>query len=116
MNEPSSLNSPSIELPANQVPFNSWPALQTAIVQAKLPKLVVHKFGENTSKWLEFWDPFERAINKNETWAKIDKFSYFEGFLIEQVRICPHIGKLQSRVETSKGTFWQTESYSENVH
>jgi len=116
MNVPPSLNSPSIELHANQVPFNSWPALQTAIVQAKLPKLVVRKFGENTSKWLEFWDPFERAINKNETLAKIDKFSYFEGFLIEQVRICPHIGKLQSRVGTSKGTFWQIDSYSENVH
>ena len=58
---------------------------------------MVRKFGETTSKWLEFWDPFERAINKNETLAKIDKFSYFEGFLIEQVRICPHTGKLQSR-------------------
>ena len=85
-NVPPSLPSPSADLHANQAPFNPWPVPQTATVRAKLPKLEVRKFGGNISEWQEFWDSFESAINRNETLAKTDKFSYLRGLLIEPVR------------------------------
>ena len=84
-NVPPSLPSPSSDLHANQAPFNPWPVLQTATVRAKLPKLEVWKFGGN-SEWQEFWDSFESAIDRNETLAEIDKFSYLRGLLIEPAR------------------------------
>ena len=71
---------------APQAPFNPWPVPQTATVQAKLPKLEVRKFGGNISEWREFWDSFESAIDRNETLAEIDKFSYLRGLLIEPAR------------------------------
>ena len=85
-NVPPSLPSPSADLHANQAPFNPWPVPQTATVRAKLPKLEVRKFGGNISEWQEFWDSFESAINRNETIAEIDKFSYLRGLLIEPAR------------------------------
>ena len=84
-NVPPSLPSPSADLHANQAPFNPWPVLQTATVRAKLPKLEVWKFGGN-GEWQEFWDSFESAIDRNETLAEIDKFSYLQGLLIEQAQ------------------------------
>ena len=85
-NVPPSLPSPSADLHANQVPFNPWPVPQTATVRAKLPKLEVRKFGGNISEWREFWDSFESAIDRNETLAEIDKFSYLQGLLIKQAQ------------------------------
>ena len=85
-NVPPSLPSPSADLHANQAPFNPWPVPQTATVRAKLPKLKVWKFEGNISEWQEFWDSFESAIDRNETLAEIDKFSYLQGLLIEQAR------------------------------
>ena len=85
-NVPPSLPSPSADLHANQAPFNPWPVPQTATVRAKLPKLEVWKFGGNISEWQEFWDSFESAIDRNETLAEIDKFSYLRGLLIEPAR------------------------------
>ena len=85
-NVPPSLPSPSADLHANQAPFNPWPVPQTATVRAKLPKLEARKFGGNISEWQEFWDSFESAINRNETIAEIDKFSYLRGLLIEPAR------------------------------
>ena len=83
---PPSLPSPSADLHANQAPFNPWPVPQTAKVRAKLPKLEVCKFGGNISEWQEFWDSFGSAIDRNETLAEIDKFSYLRGLLIEPAR------------------------------
>ena len=85
-NVPPSLLSPSADLHANQAPFNPWPVPQTATVRAKLPKLEVRKFGGNVSEWQEFWDSFESAIDRNETLAEMDKFSYLRGLLIESAR------------------------------
>ena len=51
-----------------------------------MPKLAVCKFGGNISEWQEFWDSFESAINRNETLAEINKFSYLRGLLIEPAR------------------------------
>ena len=84
-NVPPSLPSPSADLHANQAPFNPWPVPQTATVRAKLPKLEVWKFGGNR-EWQEFWDSFESAIDRNETLAEIDKFSYLQGLMIEQAQ------------------------------
>ena len=84
-NVPPSLPSPSADLHANQAPFNPWPVPQTATVRAKLPKLEVWKFGGN-SEWQEFWDSFESAIDRNETLAEIDKFSYLQSLLIKQAQ------------------------------
>ena len=82
---PPSLPSPSAEH-ANQNPFNPRSVPQTAMVRAKLPKLEVRKFGGNISEWQEFWDSFESAILRNEILAKMDKFSYLRGLLIEPAR------------------------------
>ena len=84
-NVPPSLPSPSADLLANQAPFNPGPVPQTARLRAKLPKLEVWKFGGNISEWQEFWDSFKSAMDRNETLAKIDKFSYLQGLLIEPV-------------------------------
>ena len=58
----------------------------TPSIRANLPKLEVRKFGGKISEWQEFWDSFESAIDKNESLANVDKFSYLRGLLIEPAR------------------------------
>lgn len=68
---------PSLCKPGNE-------ALQQTIpVRGKLPKPEVQKFGANISGWYEFCDSFKSAIDKNETLADVDKFSYLRGLLME---------------------------------
>ena len=62
------------------------PQHQNSSVRARLPKVEVRKFGGNISAWEEFWDSFEGAIEKNETLADVDKFSYLRGLLVEPAR------------------------------
>ena len=118
-NVPPPLPSPSADLYPNQAPFNPLPIPQTATVRAKLPKLEVRKFGGNISECQEFWDSFESAIDQNETLAKIDKFSYLRGLLIEPARSAIAGFSLTSAnykaaIQLLKKR--QTESYLESVH
>ena len=53
---------------------------------AKLPKLEVKKFSGRIQEWQEFWDSFEGAIDKNESLAAVDKFSYLQSLVVEPVR------------------------------
>ena len=62
------------------------PQQQSSSVRARLPKLEVRKFGGNIGEWQEFWDSFESAIDKNETLAEVDKFSYLRGLLVGPAR------------------------------
>ena len=47
----------------------------------KLPKFKLPTFDGDSSRWLEFWDPFEAAIHKNPNFAAIDKFNYLRASL-----------------------------------
>ena len=48
---------------------------------ARLPKLVIKKFGDQACNWIEFWDTFVSAVHNNEDLSDIERFSYLRTFL-----------------------------------
>ena len=50
-------------------------------VDVKLPKLEIHPFDGNVTKWITFWDSFESAVDSNTRLSDIDKFNYLRSLL-----------------------------------
>lgn len=50
-------------------------------VDVKLPKLEMHSFDGNVTKWTTFWDSFESAIDSSPRLSDIDKFNYLQSLL-----------------------------------
>ena len=50
-------------------------------VDVKLPKLEIHPFDGNVTKWITFWDSFESAVDSNPRLSDIDKFNYLRSLL-----------------------------------
>ena len=44
--------------------------------QVKLPKLTIHPFNGDITKWMTFWDSYESSIRNNDGLSDIDKFNY----------------------------------------
>ena len=47
-----------------------------AISRVKLPKLAIHSFNGDITKWPSFWDSYEAAIHNNNNLSEIEKFNY----------------------------------------
>ncbi|GFS40993.1 integrase catalytic domain-containing protein [Trichonephila inaurata madagascariensis] len=47
----------------------------------RLPKLQIDKYFGDPCLWLEFWNKFQKSIDRNETLTKVDKFSYLKSLL-----------------------------------
>ncbi|GFU58964.1 uncharacterized protein TNCV_1490811 [Trichonephila clavipes] len=75
-------------------PSVTSPSLQTTLSQSrdehfrnsdnirKVPKYHITRFyGDDTSKWLTFWNSFETAVHNNESLNKVDKFNYLKAHL-----------------------------------
>ena len=52
-------------------------------VEVKLPKLEIHPFDGNVTKWITFWDSFESAVDSSTRLSDIDKFNYLRSLLRE---------------------------------
>ncbi len=52
----------------------------------KLPKIDIISFSGNRLQWIEFWDSFESAVDKNDKLSPIDKFNYLKGKLSGEAR------------------------------
>ena len=50
-------------------------------MDVKLPKLEIHPFDGNVTKWTTFWDSFESAIDSSSRLSDIDKFNYLRSLL-----------------------------------
>ena len=48
---------------------------------ARLPKLVIKKFGIEACNRIEFWDTFVSAVHNNEDLSDIERFSYLRTLL-----------------------------------
>ena len=48
---------------------------------ARLPKLVIKKFGGQDCNGIEFWDTFKSAVHNNEDLSDIERFSYLRTLL-----------------------------------
>ncbi|GFU00175.1 DUF5641 domain-containing protein [Trichonephila clavipes] len=71
------------------------PSLQTTLSQSqnehfrnsdniriKVPKYHITRFyGDDTSKWLTFWNSFETAVYNTESLNKVNKFNYLKAHL-----------------------------------
>ena len=51
------------------------------VTHARLPKLVIKKFGGQPWQWLEFWDSFVASVHDNEDLSDAERFSYFKSLL-----------------------------------
>ena len=51
--------------------------------KTRLPKLTIHPFNGDTTKWRSFWDAYNAAIHRNNSLSKIEKFTYLIG-IVEQ--------------------------------
>ena len=68
-----------------------WQAAQTVqdpttykskgVTHARLPKLVIKKFGFQPWQWLEFWDSFVASVHNNEDLSDAERFSYLKSLL-----------------------------------
>ncbi|GFQ70435.1 uncharacterized protein TNCT_350921 [Trichonephila clavata] len=47
----------------------------------KLPKLSINKCYGDYSQWLDFFNPFESAIDNNNSIAKREKLNYLKSYL-----------------------------------
>ena len=52
---------------------------------ARLPKLVITKFGVTSADWPRFWNQFEAEIDRSDV-PSVTKFSYFKELLEPNVR------------------------------
>ena len=49
--------------------------------RVKLPKLAMHSFDGDITKWPSFWDSYESAIHSNTSLSDVDKFNYLRSLL-----------------------------------
>ena len=64
----------------NNQPWQAAQAVQdptTYKSKARLPKLVIKKFGGQPWQWLEFWDSFVASVHNNEDLSDAERFSYY---------------------------------------
>ena len=64
-----------------EVPATPSSGSARTIVKPKLPKLVIHKFNGEITKFQTFWDSFSSAIHTNTELSPIDKFNYLKSLL-----------------------------------
>ena len=64
-----------------EVPATPSSGSARTIVKPKLPKLVIHKFNGEITKFRTFWDSFSSAIHTNTELSPIDKFNYLKSLL-----------------------------------
>ncbi|GBN88371.1 hypothetical protein AVEN_242099-1 [Araneus ventricosus] len=93
------------ESPSNRIKSNS---------NAKLPKLKIQTYYGDPSEYLNFWNQFENAVDKNSSLSNIEKFSYLfsslggdalsciKGFAISD-------DNYESAIKLLKDTFGQTD-------
>ena len=77
---PASVIADSVSDPA-EVPATPSSGSARTIVKPKLPKLVIHKFNGEITKFRTFWDSFSSAIHTNTELSPIDKFNYLKSLL-----------------------------------
>ena len=51
------------------------------VTHARLPKLVIKRFGGQPWQWLEFWDSFVASVHNNEDLSDAERFSYLKSLL-----------------------------------
>ena len=51
------------------------------VTHARLPKLVIKKFGGQPWQWLEVWDSFVASVHNNEDLSDAERFSYLKSLL-----------------------------------
>ena len=51
------------------------------VTHARLPKLVIKKFGGQPWQWLEFWGSFVASVHNNEDLSDAEPFSYLKSLL-----------------------------------
>ena len=49
--------------------------------KARLPKLTLHSFDGDVTKWVTFWDSYNAAIHSNPNLSSIDKFTYLQSLV-----------------------------------
>ena len=49
--------------------------------QVKLPKIEMKGFNGDPKEWVQFWDLFERNVDKNQTLGDVNKMQYLKGLL-----------------------------------
>ena len=76
---------------------------------AKLPKLVISKFGGSCMNWPKFWGQFSEAIDKSSV-APITKFTYLLELLEPQVKRC-----VEALPFNTKGIIEQKPSCKRNM-
>ena len=52
----------------------------------RLPKLTIHPFDGDITKWISFWDSFESAIHNNGGLSEVDKFNYLRSLVERTAR------------------------------
>ena len=63
-------------------PQEQRPVVTTGTV--RLPKINMMSFDGDIMKWTQFWDLFERNIDRNTTLSDVNKFQYMKGLLSGQ--------------------------------
>ena len=66
-------------------PVDSPPS-ETRSNRIKLPKLQLHPFGGELTKWTAFWESFESAIHNNSELSDVEKFNYLNSLLERSAR------------------------------
>ena len=54
--------------------------------RVKLPKLQLHSFNGDLTKWTAFWESFESAIHSNTELSDVEKFNYLNSLLERSAR------------------------------
>ena len=56
-------------------------ARTTPLGRVKLPRLTLHKFDGEITKWNAFWDSYDSAVHSNRDLSEIEKFTYLKSLL-----------------------------------
>lgn len=52
----------------------------------KLPKIEMISFGGDKTKWIEFWDSFKCAVDKNKSLTDVERFNYLKTKLFGEAK------------------------------
>ena len=76
---------PTPEAPPTTCTARGTPA-DARVNSVKLPKLQLHPFNGDLTRWNAFWESFESAIHSNTELSDVEKFNYLNSLLERSAR------------------------------